>query len=81
MVEMALPSINSIEKTSWSLDDESESAYATVVYFSFENRPSMSDVHSSIVGAKTKVAPLSPMTISRLQLQTAVLGARHSNSI
>lgn len=58
--------------------DASENAYAAVGYF----RISAGEfVKCSLVAAKTKVAPIQPMSIPRLELQAAMLGARLANSI
>ncbi|XP_062539143.1 uncharacterized protein LOC134207436 [Armigeres subalbatus] len=54
--------------------DASEAAYAAVVYFriiDMEGNP-----QCSLVTAKTKVAPLKYVSIPRLELMAAVLGAR-----
>lgn len=58
--------------------DASDSAIAAVAYFRFE---SASNVTCSLISAKTKVAPLQLLSIPRLELQAAVLGARLSNSL
>lgn len=58
--------------------DASENAYAAVGYF----RISAGEfVKCALVAAKTKVAPIQPMSIPRLELQAAMLGARLANSI
>ncbi|XP_062541338.1 uncharacterized protein LOC134209368 [Armigeres subalbatus] len=53
--------------------DASESAYAAVLYFRFEDN---SQPRCALVAAKTKVAPLKPLSIPRLELQAAMIGAR-----
>lgn len=58
--------------------DASENAYAAVAYFKFSTA---NHIECSLIGAKTKVAPLQPMSIPRLELQAALLGARLANSI
>ncbi|XP_058810967.1 uncharacterized protein LOC131675845 [Topomyia yanbarensis] len=58
--------------------DASESAYASVAYFRIVD---CGRVRCALVASKTKVAPLKPMTIPRLELQAAVLGARMAKTI
>lgn len=58
--------------------DASENAFAAVAYFRISTS---NHVECSLIGAKTKVAPQQPMSIPRLELQAAVLGARLANSI
>ncbi|XP_058817368.1 uncharacterized protein LOC131680673 [Topomyia yanbarensis] len=58
--------------------DASESGYAAVSYFRFEEGD---EIECAIAGAKTRVAPLKFVTIPRLELQAAVLGARLAKSI
>lgn len=58
--------------------DASEDAYAAVAYFRFNKN---NVVECALIGAKTRVAPLKPMTIPRLELEGAVLGVRLANSI
>lgn len=59
--------------------DASEDAFAAVAYWRFVT----SDEEASItfVCAKTKCAPLKPLTIPRLELQAAVLGTRMKQMI
>ncbi|XP_062541318.1 uncharacterized protein LOC134209344 [Armigeres subalbatus] len=54
--------------------DASEEAYAAAAYFCF--LISDGTIICNLVTAKTKVAPLKPLSIPRLELQAAVLGAR-----
>ncbi|XP_055590700.1 uncharacterized protein LOC129742784 [Uranotaenia lowii] len=54
--------------------DASEVAYSCAVYFRYINSRGGSEV--ALVAAKTKVAPLKPWTIPRLEIQGCVLGAR-----
>ncbi|XP_062699013.1 uncharacterized protein LOC134284280 [Aedes albopictus] len=54
--------------------DASEAAFAAVAYFRVIN--DNGEPECSIVAAKTKVAPLKPLSIPRLELQAAVLGSR-----
>ncbi|XP_062557240.1 uncharacterized protein LOC134222113 [Armigeres subalbatus] len=54
--------------------DASELAYSAVAYFRIVNKDGSSAC--SLVAAKAKVAPLKPLSIPRLELQAAVLGAR-----
>lgn len=58
--------------------DASENAYAAVGYFRIS---AGEHVQCALVAAKTKVAPIQPMSIPRLELQAAMLGARLANSI
>lgn len=57
--------------------DAGELAYATVAYFRIEDEKG---VDCSLIGGKTKVAPLKPLSVPRMELQAAVLGARFKNS-
>ncbi|XP_058828497.1 uncharacterized protein LOC131688312 [Topomyia yanbarensis] len=52
----------------------SEEAYAAVAYLRTINTEG--EPECTLVSAKTKVAPLKPMSIPRLELQAAVLGVR-----
>ncbi|XP_055632531.1 uncharacterized protein LOC129773008 [Toxorhynchites rutilus septentrionalis] len=56
------------------LVDASEDAYCAAAYFRFILVDGT--VICNLVSAKTKVAPLKPLSIPRLELQAAVLGAR-----
>lgn len=58
--------------------DASEKAYCCAAYFRtiIEGKP-----RSTLVCAKSKVAPIKPMSIPRLELQAAVLGARMAETI
>ncbi|XP_055622896.1 uncharacterized protein LOC129766396 [Toxorhynchites rutilus septentrionalis] len=58
--------------------DASESAYSCVVYFRLENEDT---TQVKLVGAKTKVAPLKTLSIPRLELKAAVLGARFMETV
>ncbi|XP_058456399.1 uncharacterized protein LOC131433814 [Malaya genurostris] len=58
--------------------DASENGYAAVSYFRFHEGD---NVECAIAGAKTRVAPLKLVTIPRLELQAAVLGARLAKTI
>lgn len=58
--------------------DASLDAFAAVAYFRIENE---SGVDSCLVMAKTRVAPIKPMTVPRLELQGAVLGTRLADSV
>ncbi|XP_065091343.1 uncharacterized protein LOC135712305 [Ochlerotatus camptorhynchus] len=53
--------------------DASEAAYAACAYFRVLDH---GIVRCCLVSAKTKVAPLKPLSIPRLELQAAVMGAR-----
>ncbi|XP_055915434.1 uncharacterized protein LOC129948452 [Eupeodes corollae] len=59
--------------------DASEEAFAAVAYWRFETLDEEANV--AFVCAKTKCAPLKPMTIPRLELQAAVLGTRLMQTI
>ncbi|XP_062708688.1 uncharacterized protein LOC134288304 [Aedes albopictus] len=54
--------------------DASELAYSAVAYFRIVTASTMPDC--ALVAAKAKVAPLKPLSVPRLELQAAVLGAR-----
>ncbi|XP_075150728.1 uncharacterized protein LOC142224831 [Haematobia irritans] len=58
--------------------DASEDAYAAVSYFRIESGGS---VEVKLVAAKSKVAPLRPLSVLRLELQAATIGARLTESI
>ncbi|XP_043069431.1 uncharacterized protein [Drosophila bipectinata] len=53
--------------------DASENGFAAVSCIRFQNE---AGIHCSLLGSKTKVAPLRPTSIPRLELMGAVLGAR-----
>ena len=58
--------------------DASEKAFSAVAYFRFEK----ADIcDCALVLARTRVAPLKPMSIPRLELQAAVLASRVSRTI
>lgn len=58
--------------------DASEEAYAAAAYL----RITCGElVHCQLVTAKTKVAPLRPISIPRMELQAALLGARMINTV
>ena len=58
--------------------DASLEAFAAVAYFRIEND---SGVDSCLVEAKTRVAPIKPISVPRLELQGGVLGTRLAGSI
>ncbi|XP_037929022.1 uncharacterized protein LOC119663485, partial [Teleopsis dalmanni] len=58
--------------------DASEVAYAAVVYLRAKNR---NNIDVSLICSKAKVAPLRPISIPRLELLAAELGARLGNNI
>ncbi|XP_055632345.1 uncharacterized protein LOC129772855 [Toxorhynchites rutilus septentrionalis] len=58
--------------------DASSQAYGCAAYFRLETR---FGIVCSLVMAKTKVAPLKQLSIPRMELQAAVLGARLSNTV
>ncbi|XP_065355454.1 uncharacterized protein LOC135949918 [Calliphora vicina] len=53
--------------------DAGENAYAAVCYFRIQHND---DVDVRIVAAKSKVTPLKPISIPRLELQAALVGTR-----
>lgn len=59
--------------------DASEEAYAAAVYWRIQ-RPN-GTVHTALVAAKSRVAPLKPVSIPRLELQAALLGARLASTV
>ncbi|XP_055528075.1 uncharacterized protein LOC129720610 [Wyeomyia smithii] len=58
--------------------DASEEGYAAVCYFRFEEH---NQIECALIGAKSRVAPLKFVSIPRLELQAAVVGARLAHSI
>ncbi|XP_058456830.1 uncharacterized protein LOC131434192 [Malaya genurostris] len=58
--------------------DASETSFAAVVYLRFEEN---GYVECTLIGAKTRVAPLKYISIPRLELQAAVIGSRLASSI
>ncbi|XP_062540966.1 uncharacterized protein LOC134209009 [Armigeres subalbatus] len=58
--------------------DASELAYAAVVYLRLDIGAGR---RCALVASKTKVSPLKPLSIPRLELQAAMLGARLAQSI
>ncbi|XP_055633089.1 uncharacterized protein LOC129773502 [Toxorhynchites rutilus septentrionalis] len=58
--------------------DASEEAFAAVAYFRIIEQQT---VRCVLVSAKTKVAPLKPISIPRLELMAAVLGVKLAKSI
>lgn len=58
--------------------DASEDAYAAVSYFRIE---ADGGVEIKLIGAKSKVAPLRPLSVPRLELQAAAIGARLMKTI
>ncbi|XP_055590680.1 uncharacterized protein LOC129742764 [Uranotaenia lowii] len=59
--------------------DASEVAYACVTYFRRINEDGTINV--ALVSAKTKVAPLKPMTIPRMELMACVIGTRQAQFV
>lgn len=73
----------SIEKENIELHifvDAGEHAYAAVSYVRFETEDE-SNFKCSLVGSKSRVAPLKYMSTPRLELMAALLGTRLANSI
>ncbi|XP_062715911.1 uncharacterized protein LOC134291768 [Aedes albopictus] len=58
--------------------DASEEAYVAAAYFRIVDN---SQIRCVLVSSKTKVAPLKPLSVPRLELQAALLGARLSKSV
>lgn len=58
--------------------DASESGFAAVSYFRFEAED---HIECALIGSKTRVAPIKFISIPRLELQAAVVGARFAKSI
>lgn len=81
-----LPSVKKLEIPRWvgiknledrvemhTFNDASEDAYAAVVYFKIF---SVNGTQCSLITSKSRVAPLKALSVPRLELQAAVLGAR-----
>ncbi|XP_055528101.1 uncharacterized protein LOC129728164 [Wyeomyia smithii] len=60
------------------LVDASEIAYACVAYLRIRMG---NEIKTALVAAKTKVAPLKPLSIPRLELQAAMIGARLAQNV
>lgn len=58
--------------------DASESGYAAVAYFRIVRN---NNIVCSLVGSKTRVAPLRMTSIPRLELMAALIGSRFANNI
>lgn len=58
--------------------DAGENAYAAVCYLRIKKN---NDVFVTLVAAKSKVAPLKPLSVPRLELQAALLGTRLAKMI
>ena len=70
---------NVINRQVHIFNDASEKAYATVAYL--RNEHADGSVTISFITSKTKVAPLKVITLPRLELMSAVIGARLSIKI
>lgn len=55
--------------------DASEQAYATVAYLRFEFQ---GQIQCTLINSKARVAPLKPLSVPRMELQAALIGARLS---
>ncbi|CAK1585394.1 unnamed protein product [Parnassius mnemosyne] len=62
-----------------TLVDASEEAYAAAVYWRTERADG--SVNVSLAAAKSRVTPLKPVSIPRLELQAALLGARLAQTV
>ncbi|XP_055628950.1 uncharacterized protein LOC129770264 [Toxorhynchites rutilus septentrionalis] len=58
--------------------DASENGYAAVCYFRFEED---GRVECTLIGAKSRVAPLKFVSIPRLELQAGIIGARLAKAV
>ncbi|XP_055632511.1 uncharacterized protein LOC129772987 [Toxorhynchites rutilus septentrionalis] len=58
--------------------DASENGYAAVCYFRFEED---GQVECTLIGAKSRVAPLKFVSIPRLELQAGIIGARLAKAV
>lgn len=59
--------------------DASEVAYACVAYWRFMFKDGT--IHVALIASKSRVAPLKPISIPRLELQAALLGVRLAQTI
>ena len=59
--------------------DASEVAFGAAAYWRFETRSH--SYHCSFIFGKTRLAPIKPLTIPRLELQAAVMAVRMSQTI
>lgn len=59
--------------------DASEVAYATAAYWRVKHENG--EVQVTLAAAKARVAPMKPLTVPRLELQAALIGARLASSI
>lgn len=80
--EMEIPRwLLKVESNDWSLHmfcDASKSAYAAVVFLCCQCD---NDIHCQLVQAKNRVAPIKFISIPRLELMAATIGARLLNSV
>ena len=70
---------NTVSTQLHAFSDASEKAYGSVVYIRSEDK--LGNVTVRLAMAKTKVAPLKVITIPRLELNAAVLGARLAHRV
>ena len=60
--------------------DASKKAFASVAYWRFESSKD-EPARVVLIGAKSRVAPVKPLTIPRLELQAALLASRFAKTI
>ena len=73
------PETNVKSKQMHIFNDASEKSYATVAYLRSEEESG--NIHTALITAKTKVAPLKVITLPRLELMSALIGSRLSQRV